>query len=163
MLYPRAVLSHLILGRTIATAWGDAVFGYVVYLAFVRPDAAHFTLFVILSLSVAMVFVGFSVLSGSLAFFIGNAVTLSEQWRFALITFSTYPEDLFTGLTRIVLFTAIPAAFVSYLPVEALRTLSMRSVAFSLLGALTIAAAGSGLFYLGLRRYESGNLFSMNG
>ena len=163
MLYPRAVLSHLILGRTIATAWGDAAFGYVIYVALVRPDAAHFTLFVILSLSVAIVFVGFSVVSGSLAFFIGNAITLSEQWRFALITFSTYPENLFTGLTRILLFTAIPAAFVSYLPVEALRTLSLRAVVFSLLGSLTVAAAGAALFYLGLRRYESGNLLSMNG
>src|SRR5262245_1906393 len=65
MLYPRAVLPHLLLGRTIATAWGDAAFGYVVYLVFVRPDFAHFLMFAILSFSVAAVFVGFSVASAS--------------------------------------------------------------------------------------------------
>ena len=163
MLYPRAVLSHLLLGRTVATAWGDAAFGYAVYLVFLRPDGAHFLAFVALSLVVAVVFVGFSVLSASMAFFVGNAVTLSEQWRFAVITFSTYPESLFTGLAKLLLFTAIPAAFVSYVPVEALRTMSIRHFALSLCGALAIAAAGTAAFYLGLRRYESGNLLSMHG
>lgn len=163
LLYPRAVLSHLLLGRTVATAWGDAAFGYAVYLVFLRPDAAHFLAFVVLSLFVAVAFVGFSVLSASLAFFVGNAVTLSEQWRFAVITFSTYPETLFSGLAKLLLFTAIPAAFVSYVPVEALRTLSMRRFALSLCGALAIAGIGTATFYLGLRRYESGNLLSMHG
>jgi ABC-2 type transport system permease protein len=163
MLYPRAVLSHLLLGRTMATAWGDAAFGYVVYVVFVRPDAIHFLMFVTLSLSVAATFVGFSILSACLAFYIGNAVVLCEQWRFALITFSTYPQTLFSGFAKLMLFTAIPSAFVSYLPVEALRTLSIWHVVASLAGALGIVAAGTAVFYLGLRRYESGNLLSMHG
>jgi viologen exporter family transport system permease protein len=163
MLYPRAVLSHLLLGRTVATAWGDAAFGYVVYVVFVRPDVSHFLMFVLLSLSVAVVFVGFSVLSASLAFYIGNAVVLCEQWRFAVITFSTYPASLFNGVARFMMFTAIPAAYVSYLPVEALRSLSMWHVLLSVGGALIIAASGTAVFYLGLRRYESGNLIWMHG
>jgi len=163
MLYPRPVLPHLLLGRTIASAWGDAAFGYVVYLALVRPDTVHFLIFVVLSISVAVVFVGFSVLSASLAFYLGNAITLAEQWRFAVISFSTYPQTLFTGFAKVLLFTAIPAAFVSYVPVEALRTLSMWNVLLSLVGAIAIAGAGIAAFYLGLRRYESGNLLSMHG
>src|ERR1051326_496859 len=50
MLYPRGLLSHLLLGRTMATAWGDAAFGFAVYFAFLRPDAAHFLMFVALSI-----------------------------------------------------------------------------------------------------------------
>src|SRR5512140_349505 len=89
MLYPRELLPHLLLGRMSATAWGDALFGYVVYVLFVRPDAAHFLLFTGLTLSVAMLFVGFSVTSGSLGFFLGNASALASQWQNAMITFST--------------------------------------------------------------------------
>jgi viologen exporter family transport system permease protein len=163
MLYPRPVLPHLLLGRTVATAWGDAAFGYVVYLAFVRPDATHLLMFVVLSFSVAAVFIGFSVLSASIAFFIGNAAVLCEQWRFAVITFSTYPQTLFSGFAKLMLFTAMPAAFVSYVPVEALRTLSIWSLAACFGGAVAVVAAGAGLFYFGLRRYESGNLLSMHG
>src|SRR5206468_2341709 len=86
MLYPRALLPHLLLGRMWTTAWGDALFGYFVYIGFVHPDVLHLLLFVGLTLSVAMLFVGFAVVSGSLSFFLGNASTLAEQWQFALIT-----------------------------------------------------------------------------
>ena len=81
MLQPRAVLPHILFGKTVATAWGDAAFGYVVYLCIVRPDPARLLLFVLLSISVAALFVGFSVLTASLTFFVGNAGALSEQWR----------------------------------------------------------------------------------
>ena len=163
MLYPRAVLPHLLLGRTMSTAWGDAAFGYAVYIALVRPDLAHFLMFVFLTLSVAALYVGFSVASASLGFFVGNAAALCEQWRFAVITFATYPQSLFSGLAKLALFTIVPAAFVSYIPVEALRMLSIWHVLASVFGAVVMLGIGSAMFYTGLRRYESGNLLSMHG
>jgi ABC-2 type transport system permease protein len=163
MLYPRALLPHLLLGRMNATAWGDALFGYTVYFVFVRPDLAHALLFVGLSLAVALLFVGFSVLTGSLSFFLGNAAGLGEQWRASLITFSTYPPILFEGAVKLLLFTLIPAGFVSQLPVQALRGLSLGDAALALAGALAVLVVGVGIFYLGLRRYESGNLIEMRG
>ena len=163
MLHPRAILPHLLVGRTVASAWGDAAFGYLAYLLFVRPDLAHFAMFIVLSLSVAVLFVGFGVLSASLTFYLGNGTLLSEQWRFAAITFSTYPEPLFSGAAKVLLYTAIPAGFISYVPVRALRTLSLVDAGLAIAGALVVAGLGVGLFYLGLRRYESGNLISMNG
>ena len=163
MLHPRAVLPHLLLGKTIATAWGDAVFGYVVYLAFVRPDPARFALFVALSISVAALFVGFSVASASLSFYVGNAGALAEQWRMAMLTFSTYPQTLFDGVVKVVLFTAVPAAFASYLPVLALRSLSLWDAVLAMIGSAAVVLIGVVMFYIGLRRYESGNLISMHG
>src|SRR4051812_30132097 len=59
MLHPRAVLPHLLLGSTVPAAWGDAVFGYVIYFGFVKPNVPHALVFVVLSLVVAVVFVGF--------------------------------------------------------------------------------------------------------
>lgn len=163
MLYPRALLPHLLLGRMNATAWGDALFGYVIYLALVRPDLVHFLLFVALTLSVALVFVGFSVLTGSLSFFLGNASNLADQWRASLITFSTYPSILFDGAVKVLLYTLLPAGFVSYLPAQALRDLSLGSTALAIAGAAAVLAIGVAVFYVGLRRYESGNLIEMRG
>jgi ABC-2 type transport system permease protein len=161
MLYPRAVLPHMLLGRMSATSWGDAAFGYVVYIAFVRPDAAHFALFVALSLSVSVVFVAFGVVTGSLSFFLGNSAVLADQWRMAMLTFSTYPATLFTGVVKVLLFTLVPAGFVSYLPIEALRNLSLADAALSIAGALGLLGISVLVFHAGLRRYESGNLMSM--
>jgi ABC-2 type transport system permease protein len=163
MLYPRALLSHMLLGRMNASSWGDALFGYAVYFIFVRPDLTHALLFVALSLSATLLFVGFSVLTGSLSFFLGNAAGLGEQWRNAMITFSTYPAILFEGAVKLLLFTLIPAGFVTYLPIQALRDLSLGDATLSLAGSLAVLLTGAGVFYLGLRRYESGNLMEMRG
>jgi ABC-2 type transport system permease protein len=161
MLYPRALLPHLLLGRMSATSWGDALFGFTVFICFAQPDASRLAMFVLLTISGAAVFVGFGVLASSLAFFLGNATTLAEQWRFAMITFSTYPGTLFQGGVKFVLFTLIPAGFVTYLPVDAIRERSLGLALLSLAGAATILAAGALVFHLGLRRYESGNLTAM--
>jgi ABC-2 type transport system permease protein len=157
------LLPHLILGKSSATAWGDALFGYGVYFVFVRPDFAHIILFICLSLIVACSFVGFSVLTGSLSFYLGNAEGLAEQWRFSLITFSTYPETLFEGRVKFILDTLVPAGFVTYLPLQALHQLSWQCTLLTAAGAAVIVFLGTAAFYSGLRRYESGNLTDMRG
>lgn len=161
LIYPRAVLPHLALGKMSATAWGDTLFGFFVYFAFVRPDFYHGILFCLLVLAVAVLFIGFQIMIGSIGFFVGNAEALAEQWFFSMITFSTYPGGLFDGWVKVILFTAIPAAFISSLSVEALRQLSLVDAALTLAGAFAVLGFGVCLFYLGLRRYESGNLMEM--
>lgn len=163
MLYPRPVLPHMLLGRMSVTSWGDALFGFFVYIVFVQPDPARLLLFTLLSFSVALLLVGFAVLSGSLSFFLGNASVLADQWRASLLTFATYPAVLFDGAVKLLLFSLVPAAFVSYLPVIALRDLSLLHAAATLAGSLAVALVGGAVFYLGLRRYESGNLMEMRG
>jgi ABC-2 type transport system permease protein len=163
MLYPRALLPHLLLGKMSATAIGDTLFGFFVYVIFVRPDLPHFTLFLLLVASTAMLFSGFSILTGSLGFFVGNAEGISDQCRFALITFSTYPATLFDGKVKLLLLTLIPAAFVSNFPIEALRSLSWQATVCTLAGSFATLGAGVTLFYWGLKRYESGNLMEMRG
>lgn len=163
LLYPRAVLPHLLFGKMHVSAWGDALFGILAYLFLVHPSVHSFVLFLLLVLSVGILFVGFGVLVGSLGFFLGNAEGLSEQLRFALVTFSTYPPSIFESATKLILYTLIPAGFCSYIPVEALKNHSIEYVFLSFIGALLILAAGAAVFYLGLRRYESGNLMEMRG
>lgn len=163
LLYPRALLPHLVLGRISPSAFGDAVFGYVVYVALVHPDWQHFFLFCLLTFSVALLFVGFSVIAGSLGFYLGNAEALAEQWRGSLIAFSTYPMGLFEGRVKLLLYTLVPAGFVSGFPIEALQKLSLLHAAYSLGGALAVVGLAGLVFYHGLNRYESGNMVALRG
>ena len=52
----------------------------------------------------------------------------------AMLTFSTYPATLFDGFVKVLLFTAVPAGFVSYLPVQAVRALSLWDAALAVAG-----------------------------
>lgn len=163
MVYPRALLPHLLIGEIEVSSWGDVLFGYSVFLLLVRPSLSQFLLFAFLTFAIAVLFVGFSVASGSLGFWLGNVEVVCEQWRMSMITLSTYPTTLFDGQVKLLLFTLIPAGFCNYLPVEALKHHSWVYAGGAFLGALAILACGICLFYAGLRRYESGSLMEMRG
>ena len=153
LLQPRAVLPHMLLGRSAPSAWGDALFGYIVYLGFVAPGlAANGGVYSAQPGRWRRVHRLRSA-GGSLSFFMGNAGALADQWRNPLISFSTYPPTLFQGAVKILLYTVIPAGFVSYLPVETLRSMSPMYALLSVGGALSVLAAGTGAFY-----WDSGDM-----
>ncbi|WP_448275634.1 ABC-2 family transporter protein [Nostoc sp. DSM 114160] len=64
-------------------------------------------------------------MKGSLSFYLRNSKGLTQQWRNAILTFSTYRATLFEGTVKLLLYTLIPAGLVTYLPIEALRSLSL--------------------------------------
>jgi len=114
---------------------------------FVKPDAVHLALFTGLTVSVATLFVGFNVLIGSLSFYLGNSEGLTQQWRNAMLTFSTYPATLFEGTVKLLLYTLLPAGFVNYLPIEALRSLSWIHAVLAVAGSITVLLVGVYVFY----------------
>jgi ABC-2 type transport system permease protein len=160
---PRGVLLHFMGGSIGIAALGDLVFGLGAFVLVVQPDPARLVLFLGLSACAAVIFLSFGVLIVSTAFWAGNTEGLGLQLNNALITFSTYPMDLFSGVVKVALFTVVPAGFASYLPVTIVREFDgLRLavvVAFTVLFALTATAT----FYAGLRRYESGSLVATQG
>lgn len=160
---PRYVLLHACVSASDPTAWGDILFAMGAFLLFLHPDLLHVGAFVLLALLGAFIFTAFIVIFGSLAFFLGNTEGLAQQLLGTLVTFSTYPMSLFRGVVRLLLFTVIPAGFISFVPLQLLHQFS-----WLLLGAMVgftmlIVSAAVGVFELGLRRYESGNLLGMQG
>jgi ABC-2 type transport system permease protein len=158
---PRNVLLHACITASDPSAWGDILFAVGAFLLLLHPDLLHFGLFLLLALQAALIFAAFMVMFGSLAFFLGNTEGLTQQMLGALTTFSTYPMNIFTGVVRLLLFTVIPAGFVSFVPLQLLQRFS-----WPLLGGMTgftllFVAVAVGMFGLGLRRYESGNLLGM--
>jgi ABC-2 type transport system permease protein len=159
---PRPVLLHLLFSRMEPTTVGDLTFGLTAYLFTGRFDGVSAALFLVCAALAGVIFINFFTISGSLAFFFGNATEWSFHVSNALLTFSLYPLGLFQGLIRAILFTLIPAAFVGAVPVEVVETRNGW-----LLGGLAIAASVSvfvmvAFFQWGLRRYESGSAINVN-
>lgn len=154
---PAEPLTHLLMSRMDLSAWGDLIFGLMVYLLITPDCLLRLPFFLFLGTLAAIVFVSFAVLTGSLAFFIGNAQELSQQGWMAMITFGLYPVDIFPMAVRVVLYTLIPAAFISSVPALLLTDFQWSTLAVLVLFTAGIAAAAGLAFRLGLRRYESGN------
>jgi ABC-2 type transport system permease protein len=154
---PKNVLLHVLISATSASAWGDLIFGVTVFILFIRPSPFDFLLYLALALMVAIIFTAFLVLLGSLAFWLGNSEGLSQQLMGALISFATYPTAIFHGAVKLLLFTVLPAGFISYFPVELLRSFRWPLFLGLLAFTLGIATLAWLVFHRGLRRYESGN------
>jgi ABC-2 type transport system permease protein len=99
----------------------------------------------------------------SLAFWVKKTHGLSRQLLDILITFSLYPEPLFGGALRLLLFTLLPAGFVSYLPASVVRSASLVDMACMLFGTAFYVWLAVRIFRAGLKRYASGSRFGVFG
>ncbi len=156
--HPRNVLLHLLISRMSFAAVGDIAFGLVVFLAWTEVTLARLGLFFLSSIIAGLFLLAFTILAHSLAFFIGNAESLASELFSAFIHFSTYPTTIFGGLTRLLLFTLIPAGFVSSLPVRVIRQLDPIFLLYATGAGAVLMVIAYAVFSWGLSRYESGNL-----
>ncbi|MCP4427172.1 MAG: hypothetical protein GY803_22015 [Chloroflexi bacterium] len=162
LVFPRNVLLHVIFSRMSVTAVGDLSFGVLAYLFTGRFHPVEIGLFLVSAVFVALILVAFGIVAGSLAFFLGNTQEASRQMNMTLLTFALYPNSLFSGAARFMLYTLVPSAFVGAVPVQIVQGRD----GLLLLGLAGAAAAMWGVattvFYTGLRRYESGSAINVN-
>jgi ABC-2 type transport system permease protein len=160
---PKSTLLYAVGLRSQPSGFGDFVCG-IGFLAVSGHVGLSNLAFVVLSvLAAAATFLGCGIVFFSLAFWLRRTETLSRQIWELLITFSLYPEPLFGGALRLLLFTALPAGFIGYLPVHILRDADLGDVLLLTCGSVLYLAMGGFVFARGLRRYASGSRFGVFG
>ena len=160
---PQPVLLHALGLRSQASGVGDVLSG-IVFIGWsgqVSWRALPLVGFAIVSS--ALVFIACGIVFFSLAFWLGRVETLSRQLWELLITFSLYPEPLFGGTLRLLLFTLLPAGFVGYVPARLAQSPSVGGALLLAMAAATYLAIAALVFERGLRRYASGSRFGTFG
>lgn len=158
---PKDVLLHVLVSHFKVLHLADLVFGPALLVTMVELTWAKLVIFLAATLLASIVMASYFVIVGSLAFFLGNADAALNQANFALKAFIHYPLPIFEGRVRVLLYTAIPAGFVSTLPVELVREFRWPTFLALLGGALGFMLVAVLVFRAGLRRYESGNLMRL--
>jgi ABC-2 type transport system permease protein len=158
---PKSVLGRLLSRESMANAWGDLVTGLIVLVlaSGLRWQQAPLTAAM---LAVGLtVYLAATVTFGCLAFWVQGARSLSRDLAEFVIMVSTYPGSIFTGPSRWVVFTILPAGFIVLTPVRLLRAPSLETLGL-LLAAVAAYTSLAGLaFRLGLARYRRGATPSM--
>jgi len=160
---PKPVLVHALGLRLQASGFGDMLSG-VAFLAWshsVSWRAAPLALLAIVTS--ALVFVACGILFQSLAFWMGNVETIARQLWELVITFSLYPEPLFSGTLRLILFTVLPAGFVGYVPARLAQRPSAALALLMMSAAAAYLVLAAAVFERGLKRYTSGSRFGVHG
>jgi ABC-2 type transport system permease protein len=155
---PRPVLLHAVASRSIASGMGDMTYGLLSYLIMSGSASLdglmRFLLAVLLG---AAVFAAFLMIIQSLSFWIGTTSYLSGIAVNAMTTFAIYPITLFDPGARLLLFTLVPAALMGAVPASFVRGFGWATLLELLVGAIGFLGLAIALFYIGLRRYESGS------
>ena len=160
---PKPTLLYAIGLRSSPAGLGDIVSGLIMIALSGRVGVAGIPIVIAAGVAGAVVLVATAVLLHSAAFWLGRTETASRQLYEVTLLFSLYPDTLFTGPLRWMLFTLIPAGFVGYLPAELIRAPSALTAAALVLGVTAYSAVAAWVFQRGLRTYSSGSRFAMFG
>lgn len=154
---PRPTLMHVLASRTIPSGFGDFFYGFISYFASGQFSLEGLGRFIFALILATVVFISFLVIAQSLAFWIGTGGTFTGIAINAMVTFALYPITLFNNPAKLILFVIIPAAFMGAVPAGFVRTFSWSTLGLMFMAAVGFLALALFLFYLGLRRYESGS------
>ena len=138
---------------------GDLAFGLTLFAVTGSPTAGRVAVFAATVLMSSLVLLGFLVLTGSAAFFVGRAEP-GELSFHSILLLAAYPADIFTGAPRLLVHTAIPAAFIATVPATLVDSFDPWLAAALVGAAALFAGAGWLAFTLGLRRYTSGSVWT---
>jgi ABC-2 type transport system permease protein len=154
---PRSPLLPVLMRECRVAAGGDVASAFVLWMALGKHGFSDLPLLLLISLGAAAIFLAVMIAVQSLAFWITGISTAADNLFEVFLTLSLYPQNVYGSVVRVLLFTAIPAAYIGFLPVEIMRRFS-----WPMLGAIM----GAAVFYLwlavfifnrGLRSYTSGN------
>lgn len=157
LVQPKNVLVSVITSSTDVSAIGDFLYGVALVCA-CRPGVGGFFLFLLFTVTGMAVFTAFALLLGSLSFWFVRMDMLQGQMVMSAVSFATYPDGIFEGISRFLLYFIIPVGMAVWHPVHVLVSFDagMLLAVFGYASALSAAAVA--VFYRGLKRYVSGNL-----
>lgn len=160
---PKPTLLYALGARSQASGVGD-LFSGVGLIAFSgRVELVDLPSVAIAVAVSGLVSVASGVLLGSSAFWFGKTDGIARLVFDVLITFALYPDRLFSGLLKILLFTLLPAAFIGTVPARFVQNPSLEGLALLLGSGALYGSIAVWVFYRGLRRYCSGSRFVVAG
>ena len=159
MTQPKNLLIYLISSRSLARGWGHLLTSLVLVIFGELHNLTTLSLVIISIISGCLVFTSIGIMAHSLAFWWGPVESLSQKYFDSVFLFALYPTNIYSGFIKFLMFTVIPAGIIGYLPVELIRNFSWTQLFLLISSALIFWGVAFLVFYLGLKRYESGNQF----
>jgi ABC-2 type transport system permease protein len=156
---PQNILLSVALSKGDVTAFAEIIYGFLLLLLSGYLKTHLLWLFMLLPLSALFIF-SLHVYVGSLSFFLKNSQGLLVELYRNANTLATQPNSAYGRFLKILTLTVLPVAYLSFFPVEFLRTHLLFYIILSYLGTLGFFGIACWLFYKGLSHYESGSTFS---
>jgi ABC-2 type transport system permease protein len=161
LLMPKSLLWHISTSRSFFSDIGGLIVGLIMLNVSGYVTSSNILFMVFIVLIEALIIYNFGVITNALGFYFGNFDYAANKLFRTFADLIYFPQNVFSGLIRIMTLTIIPAFFVGTIPLELIKEFKLL-VFLSLIGFVLIQTLVAYLlFSRGLKRYESGNLIQM--
>lgn len=159
LVQPKNILLSVMTSATDTSAIGDFLYGLLILCIFCF-SVKRFFLFCLFTVTGAIIYTAFALLMGSLSFWFVRAEMFGTHMVGSMISFATYPDGIFKGAVRFLLYSIIPVGMTIYIPVHVMMTFDVVKLLWVLGFTLLITVVSVIVFYRGLRRYSSSSLMA---
>ncbi len=156
---PKNILLSTITSDIQVSAIGDMLFAFIVYFIY-GFNITTFILFIFFCVTGGLMLTAISIILNSLSFWFNNADMVSDVGNSLMVNFATYPDGIFKGITKWLLFTLVPVGIANYIPIKILIEFNPYLLIINISVCLLLTLLAFVIFYKGLRRYSSSNLMS---
>lgn len=157
LVQPKNVLLGVMTSSTDITAIGDLLYGLAI-VCVSGFGTRRFFLLLLFTVTGAVIFAAFALLIGSLAFWLVRVEMLEGQMIMGMVSFATYPDGIFQGISRFLLYFIIPVGMAVWHPVHIMAGFDAGMLVTVLGYTCLLAFVSVIVFYRGLRRYSSSSL-----
>ena len=159
LVQPKNVLLSAITTDVETSAIGDILYAYIILFIYgcSLPRFLLFTLFIITG---GIMLTAITVILSSLSFWLNRSDIITETVISMITHFATYPDGIFKGITKIILYTIIPVGIMNYIPIHILKEFDAKLLLLVIAVTIGLTALAFLIFNKGLKRYSSSNLMS---
>lgn len=161
LLSPQPLLLHVTFGKTLIKEIGSFFSAATIFVILGNITFFHVCLYVLLILLSALTYYSCLLLVGALTLFIGHIERIGNIYEFMLLNLIFYPQTVFSGGLKILMYTVLPIFFIGTIPSQILQSFSWYYLGMLVGFSFSLLLLARFVFYRGIRRYESGNLLAV--
>lgn len=151
---PKHSLISLITSSAKLSAVGDIMYGLVLGIFAVNFNPIKYIWLIVISFIGTIGLLGINIFIQSLSFWLGDISKSARTYTMnLLITLTIYPEGMFKGIIKILMYTLIPAMYLAHIPIAIVRNFDLKLLLLEIIAVTTLMILGVMLYNKGLKKY----------
>lgn len=163
IIQPQNTLLAVATSKCSFAAAGDMLYGIVLGI-YVSNTILDFIFIVVFAILGAMIFCSCIIIIRLLAIWFGDVDNVAHVYENSLlITFMTYPEQIFGKITKFLMYTVIPAGYIVHMPIRIIKEFNINYFGIVVIATIILVTITNLIFKYALKKYESGNNIALRG
>jgi len=163
ILQPKNMFLNIATSYSDFGAAGDFLYG-VLMIIIASGSIEQFLHILLYVIPATVITICVQILIRVIAIWLGDVENIASVYLNSLfITFSIYPEQIFSSVMKVLFYTVVPIAYVVYIPIRILENFDIKLLLAIILFTIFLSIFTMYVFKRAMKKYESGNSIALKG